>query len=87
MAKNLELPEYRTDFFESDIPKAATSDGKLTLWLKKQPGIGEGLKSDVTTGGTPEARERSSRKVADEKGGAFPSPSHAPAWQKGGLTG
>ena len=36
------------DFFEFDIPQAATSDGKLTLWLKKQPGIGEGLKSDVT---------------------------------------
>ena len=48
LAENLELPEYRADFFEFDIPKAATSDGKLTLWLKKQPGIGEGLKSDVT---------------------------------------
>jgi uncharacterized protein DUF4838 len=48
LAENLELPEYRADFFEFDIPKAATSDGKMTLWLKKQPGIGEGLKSDVT---------------------------------------
>jgi hypothetical protein len=48
LAENLELPEYRADFFEFDIPKAATSDGKLKLWLKKRPGIGEGLKSDVT---------------------------------------
>jgi hypothetical protein len=48
LARNLELPQYFTDFFEYDIPRAATSDGKLTLWMKKQPGVGEGLKSDVT---------------------------------------
>ena len=48
LAENLELPEYLADFFEFDIPKAATSDGRLTLWMKKQPGVGSGLKSDVT---------------------------------------
>jgi hypothetical protein len=48
LAENLELPEYKADFYEFDIPKAATGDGRLTLWFKKQPGIGTGLQSDVT---------------------------------------
>jgi len=48
LAENLELPEYNADFYEFDIPKAATSDGRLTLWFKKQPCIGAGLQSDVT---------------------------------------
>jgi hypothetical protein len=48
LATNLTLPEHNVDFFEFDIPKAATSDGRLTLWLKKQPGVGTGLQSDVT---------------------------------------
>jgi hypothetical protein len=48
LAEILELPENRAEFFEFDIPRAATSDGRLTLWLKKQPRVGEGLKSDVT---------------------------------------
>ncbi|HUE15866.1 MAG TPA: DUF4838 domain-containing protein [Planctomycetaceae bacterium] len=48
LAENLELPEYLADFVEFDIPQAATSDGRLTLWMKKQPGIGTGLKSDLT---------------------------------------
>jgi hypothetical protein len=48
LAENLELPEYLADFFEFDIPKAATRDGRLTLWMKKQPGVATGLKSDVT---------------------------------------
>jgi hypothetical protein len=48
LAENLELPEYHADYFEFDIPKAATADGRLTLWFKKQPGIGTGLQSDVT---------------------------------------
>src|ERR1700722_14990711 len=46
LAENLELPEYHADYFEFDIPKAATADGRLTLWFKKQPGIGTGLQSD-----------------------------------------
>lgn len=48
LAENLELPEYKTEFFEFDIPQAATSDGRLTLWFKKQPNVGTGLQSDVT---------------------------------------
>lgn len=48
LAENLELPEYNADFYEFDIPKAATSDGQLTLWFKKRPDIGTGLQSDVT---------------------------------------
>ena len=88
LAENLEPPEYRADFFEFDIPKAATSDGKLTLWLKKQPGIGEGLKSDVTiwrnTGGWGTLV---SEVWLMKKGAVFPSRSHAPACAKGKLTG
>ncbi len=48
LAENLELPEHVAEFFEFDIPQAATADGALELWLKKQPGVGEGLASDVT---------------------------------------
>jgi hypothetical protein len=48
LAENLEIPEFRAGFFEFDIPKSATSDGSLKLWFKKQPGVGEGLKSDLT---------------------------------------
>jgi len=45
---DVELPEFVADFFEFDIPPAATSDGELLLWMKKQKGIGEGLASDVS---------------------------------------
>jgi hypothetical protein len=48
LVENLELPEYESEFFDYDIPKEATQDGKLTLWCEKEPGIGEGLTSDVT---------------------------------------
>jgi hypothetical protein len=48
LAENLKLPESVADFFEYDIPRSATSDGQLVLTFKKQPGVGEGLKSDVT---------------------------------------
>ncbi|MCA9102393.1 MAG: hypothetical protein KDA63_14630, partial [Planctomycetales bacterium] len=48
LAENLELPEYRADSFEFDVPRAATADGELRLWMKKQAGVGEGLPSDVS---------------------------------------
>ena len=48
IAKELELPELNAEDFEFDIPKNTTSDGKLTLTLRKQEGIGEGLQSDLT---------------------------------------
>lgn len=41
LAKELELPEYDAQFFEFDIPKAATQDGSLELWFEKQAGIAE----------------------------------------------
>jgi glycerophosphoryl diester phosphodiesterase len=48
LAENLELPEHEADFFEFDIPVAATSDGELQLRFEKQPGIGEGPESQLT---------------------------------------
>jgi len=48
LAENLELPANTADFFEFDIPKSVTADGQLTLSMKKQPGVGTGLKSDIT---------------------------------------
>lgn len=48
IAKELELPESNAADFEFDIPKEATADGKLTLSLRKQEGVGEGLQSDLT---------------------------------------
>lgn len=48
LAENLELPEYESEFFEFDIPREATADGKLKVWFKKAEGIGEGLPSQVT---------------------------------------
>ncbi|HDP34743.1 MAG TPA: hypothetical protein ENN29_06480 [Candidatus Hydrogenedentes bacterium] len=41
------IPKYEADFFEFDIPRAATADGKLRLWFKKQAGIGEGPRPEV----------------------------------------
>ena len=48
LAENLELPEFESDFFEYDIPQEVTADGRLRLWFKKQPGVGEGPASEVT---------------------------------------
>lgn len=48
LAENVELPEFESEFFEYDVPREATADGELLLWMKKQPGIGEGLASDVS---------------------------------------
>lgn len=48
LVKDLELPEFHGDYFEYDIPAAVTADGQLTLSMRKQEGIGEGLASDVT---------------------------------------
>nr|WRX36718.1 hypothetical protein [uncultured bacterium] len=48
LVEALELPEYESEFFEYDIPKQATRDGKLSIWFEKEVGIGEGVQSDVT---------------------------------------
>ncbi len=48
LAEHLELPEYEADFFTFDVPKEATADGELILTTRKQPGVGEGAKGDVT---------------------------------------
>lgn len=47
LAEELELPEYEAEFFEFDIPAEAVRDGRLTLWMKKQDGIGEGPAPDT----------------------------------------
>ncbi len=48
LVKDLELPLFQSEFFEYEIPKETTTDGELTVWFEKQPGIGEGPASDVT---------------------------------------
>ena len=48
LVEALELPEYESEFFEYDIPKDVTRDGKLSIWFEKEPGIGGGAPSDVT---------------------------------------
>ena len=48
LAENVVLPESIAEYFEYDIPQSATKDGKLTLWMEKEAGIGEGLQSDRT---------------------------------------
>lgn len=48
LAVDLVLPEFNAEDFEFDIPSQAVADGKLTLTMRKQAGIGEGLRSDVT---------------------------------------
>lgn len=48
LAKDLELPEYDAKFFEFDVPREATQDGKLRIWFEKQEGIGEGPRPEVT---------------------------------------
>lgn len=42
------MPEFRAEYFEYDIPAEAITDGRLTLSMRKQAGIGEGLQSDIT---------------------------------------
>lgn len=48
LVEALELPEYESEFFEYDIPREATRDGKLSIYFEKEAGIGEGIQSDVT---------------------------------------
>ena len=48
LVEEVELPAYESEFFEYEIPREATSDGKLTIWFEKQAGIGEGARSDIT---------------------------------------
>lgn len=48
LVKDMELPEYESEFFDYEIPQEVTRDGELLLWMKKQDGIGEGLASDVS---------------------------------------
>lgn len=47
LADELELPEYRAKQFEYEIPREATADGELLLWMKKTPGVGEGTPGDT----------------------------------------
>ncbi|MFH1738858.1 MAG: hypothetical protein ABIH23_07600 [bacterium] len=47
LVKDLELPEYESEFFEFDIPKKATKDGSLTIRFEKSAGIGEGKRTEV----------------------------------------
>lgn len=42
LAENLELPLQMSDFFEFDIPAAATSDGELTIHLERAPDVARG---------------------------------------------
>jgi hypothetical protein len=47
LAKDLELPEAVAGQFEFEIPREATKDGTLKIWLEKSEGVGTGSKSDV----------------------------------------
>ncbi len=48
LAKDLELPLEKAEFFEFDIPPAATKDGTLRLWFQKSEGVGEGTNPQLT---------------------------------------
>jgi hypothetical protein len=48
LVKDLELPQYMCDFFEYDIPKTTTADGKLTIMFKKADGVGEEPHPEIT---------------------------------------
>ena len=41
LARDIELPMPECGLFEYDIPRAATSDGRLKLWFQKSAGVGE----------------------------------------------
>lgn len=47
LVKDLEVPEYLSEFFEFDIPREATQDGDLTIRFEKSAGIGEGPRTEV----------------------------------------
>ena len=47
LAEDVELPEGEVRMFECSIPQELTADGRLTLSLRKAPGVGEGLESIV----------------------------------------
>ncbi len=42
LATDLELPEYESEFFEFDIPRKATKDGKLQIRFEKDPNVPKG---------------------------------------------
>lgn len=48
LAKDLELPAFTCGFFEYDVPKEITRDGRLKLGFRKSEGVGEGPRPDVT---------------------------------------
>ena len=48
LAKDLELPLEKAEFFEYDIPPSVTRDGTLRLWVQKSAGVGEGPNPQVT---------------------------------------
>ncbi len=47
LAKDVELPEWESDFFEYDIPDNLTHGGSLQLRFEKAAGVGEGVPSQV----------------------------------------
>jgi hypothetical protein len=47
LAKDVELPEWESQFFEYDIPREATRGGRLQIRLEKSAGVGEGKASQI----------------------------------------
>jgi hypothetical protein len=47
LAQDVELPELVAGQFEYPVPPEATHDGRLKISLKKSPGVGEGMNSDI----------------------------------------
>ena len=48
LAKDLEIPAYKSRFFEFDIPPEATRGGMLKLRFQKSRGVGEGPEQELT---------------------------------------
>ena len=48
LAKDLELPLEKAEFFEFDVPQSAIKDGSLRLWFQKSEGVGEGTNPQLT---------------------------------------
>jgi len=48
LAKDLELPPAKSEFFEFDIPQELTRDGSLTIWFEKSKDIEEKTETELT---------------------------------------
>jgi hypothetical protein len=48
LVEDLELPEFESRFFEFDVPRDATRDGRLQIRFLKSAGVGEGPRPEVT---------------------------------------